>query len=262
MQEVPLGQFTSIKNVSDILGDFRGAPIGRALGKSPTSPIPHFTNLQSDKAPPGIPTHRALKSEREFFTAKRPENDLPLLAAEGIHSVRVGKQDRFFGTAWNGFTNLPTRLSYRNWSIPVPWTFPPVIGPISAITVPAPIPAAAVSTAVSTAVTPAVTAAASASVAAASVPASGPVDHGSSTPSAAGPGSVSIDIAAATNAPLFGPRRCLDDDSEDSDSCDEMYPLPKAPVAGPSGAQAGKRKRQAEDTQIASRPSIKNHKAA
>jgi hypothetical protein len=250
MQQVPSGQFTSSKNISDILGDCRGAPIGRALGKSPTSPIPHFTNLQSDKAPPGIPTHRALKSEREFFTARRPENDLPLLAAEGIHSVRVGKQDRFFGTAWNGFTNLPTRLSYRNWSIPVPWTFPPVIGPI---TVPAPVQAAAVSTAV----TAIVTAAASASVSA-----SGPVDHGSSAASAAGPGSVSIDIAAATGAPLFGPRQWLDDDSEDSDSCDEMDPLPKAPVAGPSGAQAGKRKRQAEDKQTASRPSIENRKAS
>jgi hypothetical protein len=32
-------------------------------------PIPPFTKLQPEKAPPGIPTRRALKSEHEFFLA-------------------------------------------------------------------------------------------------------------------------------------------------------------------------------------------------
>jgi hypothetical protein len=224
VQQVPSGQFTSIKYIGAIL-DSEFAQVGRAFRKSPASSVSPLTNLQPGKAPPGIPTHRALKSERKFFLAWRPESDLTLLAAEGIHSVRVGKQDRFFGTPWNGFTNLPNRVGYRDWGIPVPWTFPPVVGPVP-VPVPAPVVTAA-STAVTTATTT-VTVTALASVAAPSVQAAGAVDHGSSSTSAAGPGPVSI--AAAADAPLFAPRTWLDDDSEDSDSCDEI--APKASVAG------------------------------
>jgi hypothetical protein len=175
----------------------------------------------------------------------------PILLSKSIHSVRIGKQDRFFGTPWNGFTNLPNRLGYREWGIPVPWTFPPVVGPVPVpAPVSAPVPAAAASTAVTTATT--VTATASASVAAPSVQAAGAVDHGSSSASAAGPGPVSVASAAAA-APLFlfAPRTWLDDDSEDSDSCDEI--APKASVAG-------KRKRQAKDNQNS--PATKKHEAA
>jgi hypothetical protein len=244
VQQVPSGQFTSIKNIGAIL-DCEFTPVGRALRKSFTSTISLLTNMQLGKAPPGIPTYRALKSEREFFLAWRPESDLTLLAAEGIHSVRIGKQDRFFGTPWNGFTNLPNRLGYREWGIPVPWTFPPVVGPVS---VPAPVPASAASTAVTIATATTVTVTASASVAAPSVPSAGAVDHGSFVASASGPGPVSVAAAADVPLFLFAPRTWLDDDSEDSDSCDEI--ASKATVAG-------KRKREDKDNQNA--PTTKKH---
>jgi hypothetical protein len=70
VQQVSSGQFTSIKNVGAIL-DCEFIPVGRALSNSATSPIPPFTKLQQEKAFPGIPTHRALKSEHFIASLKR-----------------------------------------------------------------------------------------------------------------------------------------------------------------------------------------------
>jgi hypothetical protein len=152
--------------------------------------------------------------ERDFFLARKPEY-LALLTAEGIHSKRVGKQDRIFGIPWIGFVDLPIRPSYRTWCIPVAWAFPPA----------------------------AVTVAASVSVTVSSAPEPVAVEHGSDA-SATGPGPP----ASAPDAPLFADDPWLDTDSTDSDSCDEIggpfkASVPVVVVAGASDVRAGKRKR-------------------
>jgi hypothetical protein len=128
VSQVPSGSFTSIKNITDIL-DSRGSWIGRALCKTPPLSIPIVkTNLQPAKAPPGVPTHRALQLAQDYWLTNRPDVDVASLEAEGIHAEKSGKEYRIKGNPWTGFTNLPTRKG-RNWSIPGSWTFPPVVAP-------------------------------------------------------------------------------------------------------------------------------------
>ncbi|KAA8911047.1 hypothetical protein FN846DRAFT_917334 [Sphaerosporella brunnea] len=102
VQQVPYGKFTSIKTISKFM-DSSPPTIGRVL----------------QKAPPGVPTHRVLQSQRAFFLARKP-GDIVTLAAEGIMSVRIGKLDKFFGKPWDGFVQLPVPVG-RDWFIPVKW---------------------------------------------------------------------------------------------------------------------------------------------
>jgi hypothetical protein len=201
----------------------KSANVGKALGKiSPLSSPIIKTNLQPGKNPPGIPVHRALQTVARgagYWLTNNPQKDVGVLAAEGVMSVRIGKEDRISGSPWVAFTNLPTRQGRKHF-IPqaAGWIFPPVVTPTAAATAAAvAVPASGIAS----------------GVIATGIPASGTASGVVSDTSS----------AAADDLPLFLPGADFldvsdDDDIEESDS-EEGYeesasasvPVASVPIA-------------------------------